>query len=76
MFKWLPEYAWGMAFGFSLSMVILFLTVRGMAMKGIRSEGYAKNHHKEILTLKDKGYQFGRAPVQQKVNKVLIEEED
>ena len=74
-FKWVEGYIWGIAVGFSLGMVIEFLTVRGMSMKGVKSEAYAKHRHKEILALKNSGYQFGRAPVQQKVNKALIEEE-
>ncbi len=74
-FKWLPGYFWGMIFGFSLGMVIEFLTIHRLSMKGIKSENYAKHRNKEILALTTKGYQFGRAPVQHKVNKVLIEEE-
>jgi|GEM_PF-1568985 len=75
-FNWLPGYIWGIALGFSVGMVIEFLTIRGMSMKNRLSENQAKNRNKEILALKDLGYQFGRAPVQHKVNKVLIEEED
>ncbi len=74
-FKWLPDYIWGIALGFSAGMVIEFLTVRGMSMKGTRSEHTAKRRYKDILDLKKKGYQFGRAPVQHKVNTTLIEED-
>ncbi|MEX1308222.1 MAG: hypothetical protein AB1Z19_06830 [Eubacteriales bacterium] len=73
--NWGSLYIWGIVLGFSVGMIIEFLTVRGMSMKGIKSENYAKRRNKEITELKSNGYQFGRAPVQHKVNKVIIEEE-
>ena len=75
LLHWVRELYWGIAAGFLFGMVIEFLTVRYHAAKGIKTESRARRRHETVMEYRTKGYEYGRAPKQQKVKEALYEEE-
>ena len=75
LLKLIEGVYWGLAAGFFAGMIIEFLTIRYYALKGILMEGKAKRRNEEVLEYRTKGYEFGRAPKQQKVAEALYEED-
>ena len=75
LLKLIDGLFWGLAAGFFAGMVIEFLTVRHYASKGILMESKARKRNEEVLQYRTKGYEFGRAPKQQKVAEAMYEED-
>lgn len=69
---WIPAFIIGLSFGF----LILFQTLRSIALHGIKKETAAKRHYPQVTELLSMGYRFGKRPSYEesiKTNETAVE---
>ena len=57
-----PDWIWAFALGLSIGFFVLFLSLRSIALKGIKKESAAKKVYPEVVDLLDKKCKFGKRP--------------
>lgn len=57
-----PDWIWGLALGGSAGLFILFLTLKSIALKGIKKKSAARKKFPQTAELLSKGYKFGKIP--------------